>query len=62
MIKVTVPAHPHPIQFKALNRKFGRYILQIIRGSNVCDVVQEPVGRLDLCFYVYALGPEALSA
>ena len=61
VMKVTVPTYADPIQFKTLDRKLARHILQIIRGSDIGAVIQKPISWLDLRLDVNAFGPKALS-
>jgi hypothetical protein len=43
MMKVPVPTYADPIQLKTLNGKLAGNILQVVRGSDICFVIQKPV-------------------
>src|SRR5579863_1458052 len=61
VVEVSIPTCSNPIQFQALDRKLARHILQVVRGSNICVVIQKPVNRIKLCLDVNPFWPKALS-
>lgn len=58
--EVSVPDHASPVELKALHQEFGADVLQMVGGTDVLLVVQEPMDGIDLGAHVDSVWLEGL--